>query len=349
MKVSVIVPVYNAERRIKACARSILKQSYANISVIFVNDGSQDQSGEILDQIAKRDKRVVVVHQKNGGAMSARCAGISKIPEEGYTTFCDADDTLRPDAIEKLVHLAHEYNADIATGLPQQFFRGYMRRKPNIPPSYSVRRVYTKEEIRTKLLQSYFGITDFHGYIPTKLYRNRLLKQGLEFETPARFFQEDIAFNLQMLFLANRIAVMPDIIYNYRMGGGTGRFMPTFLDDSIQLYQFKIKQIMEHKLPESFKQTAAIELKNELGTWLDMYCQKKGKNREILCNEIQRCCENRYIQEAICIAKAKYSAGIPDLEALVQQKDIDALAEIFKKREKKLRFRKYVKKLIAGC
>jgi len=99
--ISVIVPIYNIEDCVETCVDSILSQSYENIEVILVDDGSTDGSGSICDNYAKKDKRVFAIHKKNGGLSSARNAGIEKMNGE-YVTFVDGDDALRPNCIEKL-------------------------------------------------------------------------------------------------------------------------------------------------------------------------------------------------------------------------------------------------------
>ena len=151
------------------------------------------------------------------------------------------------------------------------FSGGEVKVQPVIPPAHISGRIYDKNAIYDELLHSYFGISNFHGYMPTKLYANFLLKISQTFQCPVKHFQEDLAFNMQIIFLAKRIAVMPDVVYYYRMGGGTSRFMPTFFEDCVSLYNFKVEQINNRQLPESFRYTTAIELKNELWSWLEMY------------------------------------------------------------------------------
>ena len=101
-KVSIIVPVYNAERYLKKCVRSLLKQSLSDIRIILINDGSTDHSGKICDNFARLDARVQVIHKANEGTINARITGIQTLPEQGYTTFCDADDYMPANAVEKL-------------------------------------------------------------------------------------------------------------------------------------------------------------------------------------------------------------------------------------------------------
>lgn len=112
--VSVIVPVYNVEKYLKRCVNSILQQTYNNLEIILVDDGSKDSSGFICDLLAKQDKRVTVIHKLNGGLSSARNAGIDKANGE-YIIFVDSDDWIELDTIYYCISLCKKYscNADI--------------------------------------------------------------------------------------------------------------------------------------------------------------------------------------------------------------------------------------------
>ena len=112
MKISIVVPVYNSEEKIIRCIESVLKQSYTNIELILVNDGSKDLSGEICERYAKLDNRIKVIHKDNGGVSSARNLGI-KISTGEYIQFIDSDDYIDPDICEKLINKMIKSNADL--------------------------------------------------------------------------------------------------------------------------------------------------------------------------------------------------------------------------------------------
>lgn len=113
--VSIIVPVYQVEQYLKNCVDSILNQSYSNLEIILVDDGSPDHSGHICDEYAKKDERVKVIHKENGGLSDARNAGI-EIATGEYLMFVDSDDFLSSGAIQTLVEVLEEQNADMAVG-----------------------------------------------------------------------------------------------------------------------------------------------------------------------------------------------------------------------------------------
>ena len=107
---SIIVPVYKAEKHLDRCVESILSQTYGNIELVLVDDGSPDACPAMCDSWAKRDWRVRVIHKKNNGASSARNAGLDMASGE-YIGFVDADDFVEPDMYETLVKIALENNA----------------------------------------------------------------------------------------------------------------------------------------------------------------------------------------------------------------------------------------------
>lgn len=110
--ISVIVPVYKAEPYLRRCVDSILAQTYTNLEVILVDDGSPDNCGVICDEYAEKDKRVKVIHQANAGVSAARNAGL-RIAKGEYISFVDADDTIDADMCEILLQIARKEDADI--------------------------------------------------------------------------------------------------------------------------------------------------------------------------------------------------------------------------------------------
>ena len=105
--ISVIVPVYNVEKYLRACLESIVNQTYRDLEIILVDDGSTDSSGIICGEYAEKDARVKVIHKENGGASSARNAGLN-IAQGEYITFVDSDDTIELDMIDCLLSSVRE-------------------------------------------------------------------------------------------------------------------------------------------------------------------------------------------------------------------------------------------------
>ena len=102
-KVSIIIPIYNSEKYLKTCLDSVLNQSYRNLEIILIDDGSTDGSAKIIDDYAKTDPRIIIHHQKNSGQSSARNKGL-KLSTGDYISFIDSDDEIAPDFIESLLN-----------------------------------------------------------------------------------------------------------------------------------------------------------------------------------------------------------------------------------------------------
>ena len=111
-KISVIVPVYKAEKFLATCIESILNQTYCNLEIILVDDGSPDSCGKICEKYALSDSRVKVVHQKNAGVAAARNVGLD-LAEGDYVTFVDSDDYIQPQMYEKMIRCAEHNHCDL--------------------------------------------------------------------------------------------------------------------------------------------------------------------------------------------------------------------------------------------
>lgn len=110
--VSIVIPVYNLQNYLEECIQSLINQSWKDIEILLIDDGSTDNSSVLCDDLAKKDKRIRVLHKKNGGVSSARNAGISMAKGE-YITFIDGDDWVSEKYIETLYHLITSYSADV--------------------------------------------------------------------------------------------------------------------------------------------------------------------------------------------------------------------------------------------
>lgn len=119
-KISIIVPIYNVEKYLKKCIDSLINQTYKNLEIILVDDGSPDKCGEICDQYKTIDSRIVVIHKKNGGLSDARNCGV-KASTGDYITFVDSDDYISNDYVEYLFNLLISKNADMSIIMPHKF------------------------------------------------------------------------------------------------------------------------------------------------------------------------------------------------------------------------------------
>lgn len=344
--IDIIVPVYNAERVLKKCITSIQRQTFQNWKLILVDDGSTDNSLKICEEFAKRDNRMLVIHQKNQGAIAARYAGMAYPTTARYGTFADADDYLPPNALEVLYKKITEYNADVVCGNLVRFNKWNLKFKTSKPLLLQKEAVFQPGTADWNMLtQSFFGVSTFSGYMHTKLYRRELLQKALSFRKPCFFFQEDIAFNLQIILQCSKVVTIPDIVYCYRMGGGTSKFMPDFLNDSIALYQFKKDIIAENSFPEDYRYTTAVELKNELWTWLEMFYENVHEHMETFRTEITRCVNIPEIIEAVNYPRQD-SSGMSGFRELVQEKNIFQISQMVRAEYRKRKPVELLKKMV---
>ena len=179
-----------------------------------------------------------------------------------------------------------------------------------------------------------------------KMYRNSILKQAISLPyPPIRFFQEDIAFNLRATLLAERIATLPDVVYNYRMGGGTSSFMPSFFSDCVALYNFKYESIQKEGLDDQLRYTTDVELKNELATWFEMYFEHVSGEREQVLAEIERCCNVCEIKRALSYA-LKDDSGVAGFKELAANCQYNEIYRLISEEVHRRAFRKAIKRLI---
>ena len=111
--ISIIIPVFNVEKHINRCLNSVVKQTYINLEIILIDDGSSDNSGTICDEYASKDNRIIVIHKENGGVAEARNCGIDKARGR-YIAFIDSDDFVTYDYIETLYNMCIKYKCDLA-------------------------------------------------------------------------------------------------------------------------------------------------------------------------------------------------------------------------------------------
>lgn len=153
--ISVIVPVYKAEKYLEKCVQSICSQTYRNLEIILVDDGSPDRCGELCDTFAKEDSRIRVFHKENGGQSSARNLGLDNMTGE-YVTFVDSDDWIEPDMYSHLYALIREHNAQIACcGVCMDYANGRVSHFNHLYPGDNQLRVYTTIEALRETLQNF--------------------------------------------------------------------------------------------------------------------------------------------------------------------------------------------------
>lgn len=154
-KLSVIIPIYNAEEYLRECLDSVVSQSMKDIEIILVDDGATDTSPAICDEYAEKDSRVRVIHKANGGVCDARNAGIKEVKTE-YFTFMESDDWFTQDACEKMWNEKMKHNADFVIGSYYKVSTGGVSVKHPLPEKEIV---FDKRKIQDELLVYVMGLT----------------------------------------------------------------------------------------------------------------------------------------------------------------------------------------------
>ena len=224
--VSIIVPIYNAQDHIARCVESIRRQTYENLEILLLNDGSQDVSLQVCQMYAGVDKRIVLIDKANSGVAATRNLGLRRARGE-YLQFVDADDTLQPNATELLVDRALGADADLVIA-------HYNRIRPPRPRSEEAAarhpqalrpdRVQTfgfllegamnKEEFAARLMQE--PASFYYGVMWNKLYRAALVRAHEDVVCAEDLdWSEDLYFNLSYIRYAERFYALSTPIYNY--------------------------------------------------------------------------------------------------------------------------------------
>lgn len=199
-KVSIIVPVYNVERYIENCVRSLLNQDYRNIEVILVDDGSPDGCGAIIDQLNIEDNRIIVVHQNNKGVSSARNAGLS-IATGYYVTFVDGDDWVESNYVSYFVKLMKESGCNIAMN------------KNN----YSDVRAISNDNqyvVSSDKVTEWIYLGDIFVAVWNKMYKKSIIeKYNIRFNEDI-WYGEGMLFNVEILQYVNEVIIGEKSVYH---------------------------------------------------------------------------------------------------------------------------------------
>lgn len=216
-KVSIIVPIYNVAKYLPACLDSILSQTYSNLEIILVDDGSTDNSGQIADNYATKDSRIKVVHQKNRGQSAARNCGLVMATGD-FISFIDADDEIKSNFVKKLIGL---YNSDVSLAVcGHEYRRLYNNSSSNLYQSHLKPRRPTEshKSYILKLLAKDGRLYSCNN----KLFRANIIhSHHLTFDEKLNF-AEDTKFVLNYLSYAQgEIAYTPSPLYIYNSGTTT--------------------------------------------------------------------------------------------------------------------------------
>lgn len=231
--VSIIVPIYNAEKYLDSCIQSVLRQTYTNWELILIDDGSTDKSGRIAEEYGFADERITVFHQKNLGVSLARNQGIDEATGN-YVVFLDADDELIEDCLAKTVNIAEETNADVVAG-----------RSCENQELFQDRIIWTGAEALENSLKDHL----FTYSACAKLIRREFI--GKTRFTPDIRINEDSYFVFQLLCKQNVFVLTNDVIYFYRANSKSSS-RTVFSEKYFDI--LKVSDLKYKKIEEQFPQ-----------------------------------------------------------------------------------------------
>ena len=278
--ISIVVPIYKVEQYLKKCVDSIINQTYNNIEIILVDDGSPDNCGAMCDEYAKVDNRIKVIHKKNGGLSDARNAGLKEAKGK-YITFVDSDDFISPNCIELLYNNIVKYNKEISVG--------QIRRYTNLNELSETNKIekienFDMEDSMKHLLYNNKYTSSTAG----KLFLKELF-DDIEFPYGKKY--EDLATVYKLVYKSNGVVISNIDVYNYFVARSESIMNEKFSETRMDALYFteEILSFVESNIPKIKKSALArlviecrdilVQIPNEV---------KYNKYKEIVSNYIRR-------------------------------------------------------------
>lgn len=229
--ISVIIPVYNVEQYVERCLNSVINQSYPNLEIILVDDGSTDKSGDICDRYIFKDSRIKVIHEKNAGLGEARNRGL-RIASGDYICFVDSDDWIEEGYCKELVQAAERTNSDIAICGYNECLKDGKTPKVKYDGCFTTTGKEILHYTMTANSKYWFNISVWN-----KLYKREIISE-LWFKSRV---YEDIMYNAESMYRANKIAYVNKCLYNYRINREGSIISKGFQRNTIE-FEMKFKE-----------------------------------------------------------------------------------------------------------
>ena len=273
--VSIIVPVYNVEKYLQKCITTIVNQTYKNLEIILVDDGSTDGSGALCDELAATDERISVIHKENGGLSDARNAGLDASTGD-YIAFVDSDDYVDSDFVELLVNSLEEHNADVSCC---RFTRVWEDGRAEQIGNDGITESYEGADA----LKEYLWARKMDPFVCNKLFKAQLLGNQTHNANHRRFIKgilgEDNPFCIELFKATNRVVLVGASKYNYlqaRDGAITSSRVTQRKIDSI-FYWDTVRLDCKENYPELEKYALRRELLFYIGLYNGIYKDSEYK------------------------------------------------------------------------
>lgn len=324
--VSIIIPVYNVEQYLEECMKSVLQQTYAELDIILVDDGSKDSSSDMCDNYAKKDKRVRVLHKENGGLMSAWMAGV-KSSEGDYLVFVDSDDWIELNMVEELVKYATDSSKEIICSnyiIEKTEKKQSVKMKQSLQPG-----TYNRDAIEKILFPKMLGMEErrIHASRCMKLISKDLILENMQYANPQVTMGEDLNIMFSAILDADRIVVLEEgFFYHYRLvDASMAHKYNSILYEKVEILYKTLQQIIEKKISNPKRQSMFLEgLRKEYIFLLFI----------VLKNELRGPGENIPARIQCILKQAKEESGLENVTVEVSGKANKLLYFIWKKPNK---------------
>ena len=297
VKVSIIVPAYNEEKRIERCIKSLKGQLLKEIEIIVVDDGSSDNTFNICKEYEKKDSRIRVVKKENEGQGIARNYGIN-MANGKYIGFVDADDYIQPDMYQKLYEKCEKFNADSCMMIYRSK-EGFLENRD----------FFKNQDIRDFIMLDMLGNNpeDKSGRkigisACTKIYKSDIIKNNdIKFISEREVFSEDTTFNIEFLMHANSVTLLDEKLYIYvnNKESYTHRYNRGYLERVKNMYNYIINNLYNNSMNEKeylyFTNMITMQLINCIMQEVLYY---KGNYKE-KSNNIKKICNDKFVRQLL--------------------------------------------------
>ncbi len=308
--VSVIIPVYNVEKFLRRCLDSVCNQTYENIEIIIINDGSPDNSQLIIDEYAKKDKRIVPIKQENGGLSEARNSGMN-VAKGKYIMFVDSDDYIEYNCVQLLLDNVHMTQADIVIANKK-----ILSQDGEIYHGVDLEnKVLNENQMLTSALKFDYFLDRGYGISAwAKLYNHNFIKNiGIKFEKNNEIFAEDMLFNLKCYTYNPKVALINEKVYIYcnNEDSITKTYKPNIAKRMLALVENFYSHLLELNKLEKHQDLLNLMSYNAMSVSCAnayRYSEKKYQNVK---KEIEYLMQSDLIEQMIMdFAKGKYISDI---------------------------------------
>lgn len=305
-KISVIVPVYNVKDYLETCVKSIVSQTYRNLEIILVDDGATDGCSEFCDEIAKTDKRILVVHKENGGLSDARNAGMDIATGE-FIGFVDSDDSIEPDMFEILITNLLKYEADISccryTKVWEDGTEEQIGNDHNITEYFGL-----------NALKEYLYGKTMDPFVVNKLYKSELLDpvNGEKRRFIKGILGEDNPFNIEILKNVDKVVLAGESKYRYlqkRPGAITNSSVSQKKIDSVYFWD-SVRKDCEENYPNLVPYALRRQALFYIGLYNTVSRQKSYESEKITVRSFLKEYNSQIQKSNICEKVLKLSSTL---------------------------------------